>query len=65
MFNVLGTTLMNDGSMLAMTTLGNLGASNIDYIEIPGCDNSKYQVEQCRLSKFTNGTLTRMNIAVT
>ncbi len=44
--------MVNDGSILALTTLGNLGASDVEYIQIPGCDSAKYQfVEQCRLGK--------------
>ena len=55
--NVSGTRMMNDGSILALTTLGNLGTPDVEYIDIPGCDSTKYQLEQCRLSKSIPQTL--------
>jgi len=45
--------MQSGGSILALTTLGNLGsASDVFSVQIPGCDSSKYQFEQCRLSKY-------------
>jgi hypothetical protein len=49
--NIFGTTLENENGVLAMTTLGNLGASDIEQVQIPGCDGSKYQFEGCIMSK--------------
>ncbi len=41
-------------SMLAMTTLGNLGsATEVQSVSIPACDNNNYQFDgHCTLGKF-------------
>lgn len=49
--NTFGTAMVDDGGILALSTLGNLGSSEIKYVQIPGCDSSRYQFEICRLSK--------------
>lgn len=49
--NTFGTAMVDKGGILALSTLGNLGSSEISYVKIPGCDSSRYQFEICTLSK--------------
>ena len=50
-FNLRASSKGYDSNLLAMTTLGNLGDSDLEMIKIPNCDEDAYHFDNCYISK--------------
>jgi len=52
-FNIFGTSMQYESNLLALTTLGNLGAaSNVTEVRIPGCNEEQYHfADTCTILK--------------
>lgn len=50
-FNLQANNNDYDSNLLAMTTLGNLGDSELELIKIPKCDEDAYHFDNCYISK--------------
>ena len=47
------SSAIKDQTLVAMTTFGNLGSTNVTAVTIPGCDNNEFQFEYCEIDKNT------------
>ncbi|GFH46056.1 hypothetical protein CTEN210_02530 [Chaetoceros tenuissimus] len=61
LINLFGEGMTTDGGgILEKTTLGNLGTAEVQYVTIPYCDSTKYQMDYCKISKNTIAILYAM-----
>ena len=50
----------------AMTTFGNLGsAMNVTVVNIPGCDETEFQFEHCKIGKCCRSSMEKRLVTVT
>ena len=61
LINLFGDGMTTDvGGILEKTTLGNLGSADVQYVTIPYCDSTKYQLDYCKIDKNTIAILYAM-----
>lgn len=61
LINLFGDGMTTDvGGILEKTTLGNLGSADVQYVTIPYCDSTKYQLDYCKIDKNTIAILYSM-----